>query len=277
MFYILKLIELLINILPKVIALKLGALIGYLFFLIDAKHRKLAVSNIKKIFRQEKNQKEINNIARRSFYNIGKNIIEFFRKTPKTFTLIGFDIVEELLERDKRVIFVLGHFGNWELLGRLAISHGIKLVTVGREIKNKGIDRYIKQSRTGSGLELLDKKGSADRLLKALKDNKSVAILIDQYAGRKRGIFVDFFNIPTSTTPSPAVLNLRTNIPIVPVFMIRGRNDEHKIIIENPIAVERSGNINHDININTQKIVKPLEDYIRKYPEQWWWIHRRWR
>jgi len=276
-FYILKIIEFVINLLPQVITLKIGVFIGQIFFLIDRKHRRLAISNISRVFGNKKNKKEIELIAKKSFHNIGKNLIEFFRKTPKGIKVTGFSNLQKAIKKDKKVIIILGHFGNWELLGRLAAKNDIKVVTVGREMKSRGVDRYIRQTRIDKGLKILDKKGSANKLLKALKEDKSVAILIDQYAGRKRGVFVDFFGIPTSTTPSPAVLTLRTNVSVIPIFIVRRKRDRHEVIIEEPVEIKRSENMDKNIFDNTQKFVKFLEKYISKYPEQWWWVHRRWR
>lgn len=276
MYYLLKGIDIIINILPHPIALGIGVGIGRLFYILDKKHRKLAIANINKVFGDKKHPDEIVIIAKRSFENLGKNTIEFFRKIPKDFELEGYTNIESFIKNSSSMIFVLGHFGNWELLGRIAADHGLKITAVGRLIKNKGVDRFIREKRTGSGLDILGKRGSAKELLKVLSEDKSIAILIDQYAGR-RGEFVDFFGIPTSTTPSPAILALRTDIPVIPAFIVRDGRNKHKIVIEPSIEITKTGNITEDVHSNTQKIIQPLEDYVNKYPEQWWWVHRRWR
>lgn len=276
MYYLLRSIELVVNFLPERVALGIGAVIGRLGYILDRRHRKLAISNISRVFGKEKGPAEARAIAKRSFQNLGKNVVEFFRKTPEDFEVQGYRNIEDLLKRNEPAIYILGHFGNWEVLGKIAARHGLKLTAVGRRIKNRGVDKYIKSRRFGSGLEILGKRGAAGGLVKALKNGRSLAILIDQYAGR-HGVFVQFFGIPTSTTPSPAVLALRTGAPVVPVFIIRKRGSRHKIFIESPMSITKTGDINEDIYNNTKRFVQCLEKYVRQYPDQWWWVHRRWR
>lgn len=269
MIVILKLIRIILNMIPYRFGLKIGSGIGLLGYHLDKRHRKLAISNIKRALRVTARQARI--IAKKSFQNLGENITAFFIQHIGPVQVTG----REYINEDKSNIFILGHFGNWELLGRLAAANGFRLTAVGRSIKDKKVDRFISDSRFNSGLEILDKKGSFRSLLAALKNGKSAAILIDQYAGR-RGVFVDFFGIPTSTISSPVLLALRTGCSIIPVFIISS-DIGHKIIIEPPIQIVKSGNISRDIKVNTQLLVKPLERYVRQYPEQWWWVHRRWR
>lgn len=237
----------------------IGSCIGLLVYYLDKRHRDLAISNIIKALRVS--SLEARAVAKQSFQNFGVSISEFLIGHVGRVQVAGY----EYISKSKGNIFILGHLGNWELMGRVAVKKGIRLVAVGREIKNRLADWFIRNRRLGSGIEILNKKGSFKYLLTALRNGKSVAVLIDQYAGR-RGIFVDFLGIPTSTTHSPVLLSLRTGCPIVPVFILG-----HKIIVEKPIPVTK------DIRASTQLIVKPLERYVRQYPEQWWWVHRRWR
>lgn len=269
MFTILRFIEFIAGKIPYPLLLKIGSGIGLWAFYLDKKHRNLAISNIIRAIRT--NPAIARFIARESFGNFGKNIVEFLAGFKGESQVIG----RENIILNKGNIFVIGHFGNWEVLGRVAVENGIRLSAVGRSIKNKAVDKYIKTKRFGSGLEILDKKGSFKYLLAALKDGRSVGILIDQYAGR-RGVFVDFFGIPTSTIASPVLLAMRTDCPIVPAFIIR-EGTRQRVIVEEPIKLVKTGNISEDIKTNTQLMVKPLERYVRMYPEQWWWVHRRWR
>ena len=270
---LLRIIEKIISRLPYKVFFTVGAGIGLLAYHLDNQHRFTAISNISRAL--EVSPDRARAIARKAFINSGINIIEFFN--ANTFTRppwVGITGIENI-DWDKGNIFVLGHFGNWELLGRIGAQYSLQLVAVGRGIKSKGLDKYIQERRTFSGLELVNKKGSFKHLLRGLKQGKSAAILIDQYAGR-RGVFVDFLGIPTSTTASPVLLALRTGCPIVPVFIIRERAG-YRIFIESPVTVVKTGNINRDIQTGTQLMVRPLERYVKRYPDQWWWVHRRWR
>lgn len=237
----------------------LGRCIGLFAFHLDKRHRNLAIANIIKALNVPAGKARV--IAKKSFQNQGVNILDFLFGWAGHIQVIGY----KYINKEKGNIFILGHFGNWELMGRIAVKKGIRIVAVGREIKNRFADWFIRKQRAKAGIEILNKKGSFKYLLSALKDGKSAAILIDQYAGR-RGIFVDFCGIPTSTTHSPVLLSLKTGCPVVPVFIIGC-----KIIVEEPIEITK------DIKAGTQAMIRPLERYVRQHPEQWWWVHRRWR
>jgi len=269
MFTILIVIEFIIKALPRKFALGLGSSLGFLGFCLDARHRALAISNIERALCLSR--KKAKKIALKSFQNFGENIVEFILDGLDTLVLQG----RENVNVNQGNIFVLGHFGNWEIMGRVAKEYNVKITAVGRKIKNSGVDKYLKRRRAGDGLEVVDKKWSFGSLINALKAGRMVAILIDQYAGRK-GVFVKFLGLSTSTIASPVLLALKTGCPIVPVFIIKD-GGKHKFIVERPIEVKRSGNIAKDLEVNTQLMVKPLEKYVRMYPEQWWWVHRRWR
>jgi KDO2-lipid IV(A) lauroyltransferase len=269
MYIFLKLIETIANIIPYNLVIKIGSGIGLLGYFLSSKHRKLATSNI--IRALNISLPEAERIAKESFRNIGINMAEFLVGCNKPLNVVGY----ENIDQKNGNIFVLGHFGNWEILGRIAIEHGMKITAVGRGIKDQGADKYIRNKREFAGLEILDKKGSFKYLLQALKEKKSAGILIDQYAGRK-GVFVDFFGIPTSTTASPVLLSFRTGCRIVPVFIIR-KETEVEIILESPLKLTKTGDIQKDVQTGVQAMVKPLEKYVKMYPEKWWWVHRRWR
>lgn len=269
---LLRIIERIISGLPYKVSFAIGAGIGLITYHLDKKHCSVAISNITRALKVS--EVRARTIARKSFANSGINIIEFFNShsfIQPRLTITGM----ENISWDKGNIFVLGHFGNWELLGRIGARYGLQLVAVGRGIKSRGLDKYIQERRTFSGLELVEKKGSFRHLLRELQQGKSAAILIDQYAGR-RGVFVDFLGIPTSTTASPVLLALRTGCPIVPVFIIRER-EGHKIFIEPQVPIVKTGHISQDIKTGTQLMVQPLERYVKRYSDQWWWVHRRWR
>lgn len=268
-YLFLKLIETIANRIPYNLVIDIGSGIGLLGYFLSRKHRRLAISNIVKAL--NKPFPEAKQIAKESFKNIGINMAEFLVGCNKPLNVIGY----EYIDQEKGNIFVLGHFGNWEILGRLGAEHGMKITAVGRGIKDQGLDKYIRNKREFAGLEILDKKGSFKYLLQALKEKKSAGILIDQYAGKK-GVFVDFFGIPTSTTASPVLLSFRTGCKIVPVFIIR-KKTKVEIILEPPLNLVKTGDIQKDVQEGIQEMVKPLEKYIKIYPEQWWWVHRRWR
>lgn len=274
---ILIIIDKFIGFLPLRSLLAIGSAIGTFVYWIDLKHRRRAIGNIKRVFGNEKSEKEIKKIAKESFQNLATNMLEFVKGTVGDVEFIGIDEARKVLNEHKKVIYTLGHLGNWEVMGRMAIKKfEIELVSVGKHMKNRAFDEFVSRKRTEGGLEIIWKKNALRQIVKELKNDKSVAILMDQYAGRD-ALFVDFLGIPSSTTSSPAVLSLRMNIPILPVFMIRKSRGQYKMIVEKPISIEKTGDVKKDVFATMQECSKVLEHYIRQYPQQWLWSHRRWR
>jgi KDO2-lipid IV(A) lauroyltransferase len=133
----------------------------------------------------------------------------------------------------------------------------------------------VRGVRESSGLKIIPRRISALAAVRRLRRNEIVGILADQNT-RKQNVFVDFFGVKAATTPGPAALALRTGAHLVPAFMLREGPGRHKLIIEEPIEPVRTGDLEADIIATTQKCADILEKYVRQYPPQWFWVHRRW-
>jgi KDO2-lipid IV(A) lauroyltransferase len=154
------------------------------------------------------------------------------------------------------------------------MNHPISVIA--KPVKNSRIDRWVTDIREGAGVRVIPAERGGKKVMEALRENRLVGILIDQRAKRSEGIWVDFFGKKVPTTPAVAVLAVRTGAPVVPVFMIRNGNRQHRLVVKEPLKLVKTGEIKKDVEVNTQLMNQTLESMIRQYPDQWFWVHRRW-
>ncbi|HMP75765.1 MAG TPA: lysophospholipid acyltransferase family protein [Kiritimatiellia bacterium] len=195
---------------------------------------------------------------------------------PTWVDIEGREHAEAVRARGGGALVLMGHIGNWELMGLAAASLWNPLNVVVRPIQNKALDAWWRKSRERMGLRPLPREDAMRDCLKALKRREVVALILDQNMRRHRGIFVDFFGRPACTTPGLAILSYAAKTPVLPVFMIRQRDGRHQLHILPPIEPP-ADRTEAGIRAATQHYTKTLEDIIRRYPEQWIWIHKRWR
>lgn len=283
-YLVLKGFSLFINLLPEGFTLWLGKQLGRLVYCLDRGHRRVAIQNLRVAFDQEKSEGEMRSIAKRTFENLGMMTVEFFRiprMDVKTFKervkVEGLEEALRLLEKKKGVLLLIGHFGNWELMGLMSKVIGNPIMVIAKPMKkNKWMDRFITKIRNAGGLEVISNIKAGRKVIQALSQNRVVGILIDQRAKRSEGIWANFFGRKAPTTPALAILAMKTGAPVLPVFMIRNGFQKHRLIIKEPLELIRSGDIKKDVEANTQLFNDTLESVIREYPDQWFWIHQRW-
>jgi KDO2-lipid IV(A) lauroyltransferase len=184
----------------------------------------------------------------------------------------GFEHFEEARRRGRGVLFATAHLGNWELS---AFAHGIlsgPMHVVVRPLDNPRIDALVERYRALGGNRVIDKKEAARDILKALARNEAVGILIDQNATPDNGVFVDFFGRPACATTGLAKLAARSGAAVIPGFAL-WEEAERRYVLRFYPAVEISG----DAAVDTARLQQQLETVIRRYPDQWLWIHRRWK
>ena len=270
--------------LPKRLTMIIGSGIGRLLYIVLKKRRQIALDNLQIAFRDVLSDEESQKICRESFINLGKMGVEFLRFPKLTFdniwrevTVEGKENLCQALNQGKGAIVFLTHFGNWELL---ALVYGALIPNQAKAIafpiKNKRLDALLSQYRQHLSLELIPRKQAVRETLRALKENCAIGFFADQNAGRE-GIFVDFFEKPASAVRGPVTFALKTGAPILFSLDIRQPDDRHCVHISPPLALETSGNFEQDVQINTARLLKRLEDYIRQYPAQWLWMHNRWK
>ncbi len=283
-YWVLRAFSLFVNLLPEGFALWWGRRLGSMFFHLDWERRKVALDNLQIAFGDEKSQKELLAIARRAFQNLGMMAVEFFRIPKmnveafrKRVKIEGLEAALGLLGKGKGVLLLLSHFGNWEMMGIMSKLIGNSIMVIAKPMKkNNRVDQFITKIRSAAGLEVVSSIKASRTVIKALSQNRVVGILIDQRAKRSEGIWADFFGKKAPTTPGLAVLAMKTGAPVVPVFMVRNGFGKHRLIIQESLELVRTGDIKKDVEANTQLFNHTLESMIRQYPDQWFWVHRRW-
>ena len=243
------------------------------------------MANLQAVFGDALSPAGAQELARRAFQHFAMVMIEiaFFSRLvrPSTFRkhvrFCNLDVVENARRNGQGVIFVTAHFGNWELGGVVMAHLGRRLHSVYRPLDNPLLDRYVIRTRRMSTQQVIPRKGALAKLLRVLRRGGDVAFLVDQHAGSE-GVWVDFFGRPASTTPAPALLSLRTNAPIITAYTRRiDRGFKFEMVLDRPIQVESTGDRQRDVERITTAINARIESYIRRAPEQWLWLHRRWR
>jgi KDO2-lipid IV(A) lauroyltransferase len=273
-----------INVLPEGFALWMGRQLGRMVFYLDRRHRKVALENLYTAFGQEKTERELYAIAQRTFQNLGTMTVEFFRiprMDVETFKervkIEGLEKALRLLEMKKGALLLIGHFGNWELMGLMSKVIGNPIMVIAKPMKkNRRIDQFITEIRNAAGLEVVSNVKASRKVMRALSQNRVVGILIDQRAKRSEGIWADFFGKKAPTTPGLAVLAMKTGAPVLPVFMIRNGVQNHRLLIKEPLQLIHTHDVKKDVEANTQLFNDTLESMIRQYPDQWFWVHQRW-
>jgi len=255
---------------------------GDIVYHTNLKRRMIAYANLKAAF-PEKTQYELKKINRAHFENLGMNVIELL-KLPfmaKDFLkgrvkLENADRIKSSLEKGKGVIVLTAHFGNWEIASLAASLNGYTMSVFAREQKYERLNDLLNQFRQSTGCKVITKGFSVKDIIRTLNNNGIVAMLSDQDAGAS-GVFVNFFNRPASTAPGIVVFSLKTGADILPSFIWRIEAGNHIASAGEAFRLINTGNKENDVKENLQKIADILEDYIKKFPEQWLWAHKRWK
>ncbi|MDD4953846.1 MAG: lysophospholipid acyltransferase family protein [Candidatus Omnitrophica bacterium] len=258
------------------------SLIGYK---LDKKHREVALESLSIAFGQDKTRSQIEQIAKDSFFFMAKSGIEILylsdrpRLMDKKIQMAGREHLDAALAKGNGVIMVSAHFGSFPLaLARLTLS-GYKAAIIMRTMRDARADKMIKAKRDKFNIKTIYTQPRAtcvNMTIDALRNNEIVFIPIDQNFG-SGGVFVDFFGRKAATATGPVVLAQRTKAVILPCFMLRQDDDSHKMIIEPALELQEGSNRQDTISVNIQKLTNIIESYIRKYPAEWGWIHRRWK
>jgi KDO2-lipid IV(A) lauroyltransferase len=240
--------------------------------------------NLEMVF-PEKSIAERERILRGVFTSLGRQLAELcqFPKYTKenvdeVVVYDGLENYERAYARGKGVLFLTAHFGGWELSAFAHSLHGHWLNVVMRPMDNEYLDRLLQRYRTMHGNKTVAKDDFVRGLLAAMKAGETVGILMDTNMTPPQGIFVDFFGIPACTAGGLARIALRTDAAVVPGFTIWDPTlGKYRLRFDPALVVIRTGNLEADIAANTQLFTKVIEDYVRKYPDQWLWVHRRWK
>lgn len=272
-----------IGLIPRKWYMKLAVFMGKILFLIDRRHRRITIDNLTYAFGYQKKRYEIQNIAKQVFINLIKIVFEIGwslhldeKQLAKHFTIIGRDNVRKAYEKGKGVLILTAHFGNWELLSIIAPMLAYPVSVVVRPLDFKPLDHFFGNLRTRFGGKMIPKKRAFTKILKSLKRRELVGLLMDQNVDWYEGVFVDFMGHRTCTSSGLAFLALKTGAPVVPVFMVREKWG-FRAEFGPEITTINTGDRRTDLETNTRQYNRVIEDIIRRYPDQWFWVHQRWK
>jgi KDO2-lipid IV(A) lauroyltransferase len=272
-----------VRLLPLRLAQLTGRFVGSVGYYVARRRRLIAIDNLSHAF-PDKTGEDIKRIAVGAFRSYGICISEFLwfpRLTPerlrKLVRIINVDLAAAAHSRGKGVVFVSGHFGNWEL-SALASAHftGYPMTIIVQNQRNRLVNEVINRYRCIWGNSVVPMESSAREILRNLSEAQAVGILADQSAPTE-GIYVDFFGRPAATHDGPAIFSLRTGAPIVIGFLVRQTNGRYELTYEEISSSDLDDYSERNVAELTRRHVAVLEKYVRQYPDQWLWMHRRWK
>jgi KDO2-lipid IV(A) lauroyltransferase len=258
--------------------------LGWLAYRINRRHREVARDNLRRAF-PDASDAAVDRHVRAMYRHFATVAVEFVQIPRRVHVnnwrsyleMIHGHRLTDGLTSGRPLLIVTGHFGNWEMAGYALGLLGFKTYAVARRIDNPWLDRFIARFRSGTGQTILDKNGDYDRILKVVEDGAAVAMLCDQDAGQ-RGMFVDFFGRPASTFKSIALLALEYNAVMVVVGMPKvGEPMRYQVVSEEVIRPEEYAGRPDAAKAITQRFTAALERMVRRHPEQYFWLHRRWK
>ncbi len=273
-----------LGILPRPLARAVGAIITRPAFFLRPPLRHAAVVNLRLAF-PDLSDGERRRILRSLVRQVGWMAGEFAQfprytrdRIERIVVLDGFENFDAAQRLGKGVLFLTGHTSAWELAPFAQALYGYPLHFLVRPIDNPRVEALVNRYRCLSGNTPIEKNKSARAMLQILRAGGTIGVLIDQNTSREEGIFVDFFGVPACTTSGLARIALRTEATVVPGFLFW---DEHmrkyRLRFEPAIDLQRTGDEERDIRENTTRFTRAVEDYVRRHPDQWLWVHKRWR
>lgn len=278
-------LQALASVLPWRLGVALGGWVGWLAYSLFPGARRRALTHLAIAFPDGGGETHHRAIARRSFVNLGRSAFEVLmlsrRSHPPIERLCAVEGEERLkaaLALERGVIFLTGHFGNWELMAALVTRRGYPASVVATPVYDARLDRLLVDARARHGVHTISRgsPSAARHLLSGLRRNAILGMLIDQDTDVD-GVFVPFFDRPAYTPSGPAALALKTGAAVIFGFILREGASRHRLILQGPIELIRTGDPARDIRENTARFTREIEQRIRSHPDHWVWMHNRWK
>jgi len=280
LIWLARLIKAFALILPYRAGVRAGGVLGFFGYYLLHRERKRAIMHLSQVF-GDKDRSWIRRTARRCFQHLGKSLLEVILISPvrleQIISIRGEENLRAAMDQGKGAVFVTGHIGNWEMMGH-AVSARYPLSVVAAPIEPEQLNDMIVSLRARMGVRtiLRGRQGAAKELIRVFKENRVLGILIDQDTDVESA-FVDFMGRPAWTPTAAASMSLKFGAPVIYGYIHRDNRNNHMITIEEPVRMIRTGNDSDDLVANTAMLTKKIEDSILRNPEQWVWMHRRWR
>ncbi|MBI4551620.1 MAG: lysophospholipid acyltransferase family protein [Candidatus Latescibacteria bacterium] len=262
---------------------RLGGLLGELTFRVIRTRRHVVMQNLVRAFGDGYGKDTMTQLAQAAYRHLGQTAVEHARLLASRATAItgrvevnGADHLAQAVQQGRGAVLVTGHFGHWELLGATVAALGYPISVVAKDQHNPAVNRLINEGRERLGLRVIPMASATHAVVRALRRNECVGLLVDQDAG-PGGTFVQFLGAPASTYQGPALFALRTGAPIIPCFIVRTGVERHQVVFEPPIQAVPADDEAADIQQYTQQYTTVLERYVRAHPDHWFWVHRRWK
>jgi KDO2-lipid IV(A) lauroyltransferase len=262
----------------------IGKFFGSIGFFLMKNRRKIAIKNLTFAF-PEKPTVEITKIAKGSFQNLGITFFELFAMSSLSDDELrkmidfgdGLDLINTVNSRGKGMMFLSGHFGNWELIAySVGVFTNLPITIIVKPQANEFADKFLNRYRTSRGNKIVSMYNAAKTIITVVKNKETIALLADQSATKNKDVFVDFFGYPASTFKVVGELAIRYQIPIIMGVATRQPNGKYKAeLVE--LKYDDLENSLDGVYKLTERHTKLLEDFIRKAPEQWAWMHNRWK
>jgi len=235
----------------------------------------IQLSHVYPHWHKKKLKKVLRNVYRQMALNICEEYLMSDDMLNAKSQVKGFEYLQEAMSLNKGVIMATAHFGNWEA-ARILPMRGIPLSVIAKGQRNKLFDNYTNSIRERQGLHVIDMSKGLRDIMQDLSENRVVAILADQNAG-KRGIVMDFLGFPASNWKGVAKISLRYHIPIVPGFVVRSQDDKISFEFSKMIYHPNMDDSEKNYTIVINEIIQITEKYIHEYPDHWFWVHKRWK
>jgi KDO2-lipid IV(A) lauroyltransferase len=271
-----------VSLLPMSAVRAVGHGFGRCVFWVDGFHRRIALENLAAAF-PSRSSAERRTLAKTMFAHFGALVFELLKfgtlpreQVSALMEVEGLERIQAAHAKGKGVFFITGHFGYWEMQAIAHPFHSPTIAVMARPLDNPRLHDWLERLRTMTGNRVLYRQGVLRRVLRELSANNGVAILIDQHLHTPEAVYVDYFGRPAATTSAPAALALRTGAVVIPVFALPLPGGRYRFIYEHPVEPP-APDAADPVREFTQRCTDVLEMYVRRHPELWLWMHRRWR
>ena len=272
-----------LRVLPRRVAIGAMRLLARFLFRVLQRERRKTVTHLTMAFGKEKSAEEIQELARRVFLHFIVAFVDLVRMDDFVdsgfagmVSCKGFEHLEDAARRGKGVIALTAHFGNWELLGAYVVHRGLPLKVVGTALQDPRLDALLVSTRNRAGYTNIARGKDTKEIIRALQQGEVLGMLIDQDT-KVAGVFADFFGMPAYTPTGPAVLARKYGVPIVPIFMWLKEDLTYQLECFAPLDLPRTDDAARDLAVIAGKCNEAYERIIRQHPEQWAWMHKRWK
>jgi KDO2-lipid IV(A) lauroyltransferase len=267
---------------PRHLIINSGKLLGLLFYSLAIPHRRLVRRNLQFCY-PEWSAKEIRELSRRIFMNFGITLVEMLQCTFMSHEEVlnalrveGEENFNKAFKSNRGIVIVSAHMGNWEVGLHITNYYGKPMLGVAAKTRYGWANILLSRSRNRLGNTIIDKKGALPKITEGLRRGEVIGMLIDQ-SRRKHGVEVTFFDRKATASPAAALLALRCNSLVLPAFCVRRSDGQLTIQVKTPFELTRTGDLRSDIQSNTQRMIDVVEEMVRTYPDQWFWLLKPWK